>query len=147
MGLRLNLLRSLGRVTGPYGNPGTTFIYPLGAMAFLRVSCYQFPTLSQGLPSLDSIFIPPVKGIRLISGEVVIKGKLARPEDPFFAAYSKADSYSFTLNQGISRGRGKQAKLAPDRRGKSLVTEVDYRTGVGKNLAKGSISDSSPTVN
>ncbi|KAL0295260.1 UNVERIFIED_CONTAM: putative mitochondrial protein [Sesamum calycinum] len=83
----------------------------------------------------------------LRSLEVVIKGKLARPEDPFFAAYSKADSYSFTLNQGISRGRGKQAKLAPDRRGKSLVTEVDYRTGVGKNLAKGSISDSSPTVN
>ncbi|KAL0288984.1 UNVERIFIED_CONTAM: Photosystem II protein D1 [Sesamum calycinum] len=37
----------------------------------------------------------------------------------------------------LSRGRGKQAKLATDRRGKSLVTEVDYRTGVGKNLAKG----------
>lgn len=41
------------------------------------------------------------------------------------------------MNQGLSRGRGKQAKLATDRRGKSLVTEVDYRTGVGKNLAKG----------
>ncbi len=41
----------------------------------------------------------------------------------------------------------KQAKLAPDRRGKSVVTEVDYRTGVGENIAKGSISDSSPTVN
>lgn len=39
------------------------------------------------------------------------------------------------------------SKLAPDRRGNSVVTEVDYRTGVGKNLAKGSISDSSPTVN
>lgn len=41
-------------------------------MAFLRVSCYQFPTLYQGrtLPSLYSIFIPPVKGIRLISGGV-----------------------------------------------------------------------------
>lgn len=58
-----------------------------------------------------------------------------------------ANSYSFTLNQGLFRGRGKQAKLAPDRRGNSVVTEVDYRTGVGKNLAKGSISDSSPTVN
>ena len=36
---------------------------------------------------------------------------------------------------------------APDRRENSVVTEVDYRTGVGKNLAKGSISDSFTTVN
>ena len=58
-----------------------------------------------------------------------------------------ANSYSFTFNQGLTKGRGKQAKLAPDRRGKSVVTEVDYRTGVGENIAKGSISDSSSTVN
>lgn len=52
------------------GTPGLLFY--LGAMAFLRVSCYQFPTLYQGRtpPSLYSIFIPPVKGIRLISGGV-----------------------------------------------------------------------------
>lgn len=47
-----------------------------------------------------------------------------------------ANAYSFTLNQGLTRGRGKQAKLAPDRRGKSVVTEVDYRTGVGENIVK-----------
>lgn len=47
-----------------------------------------------------------------------------------------ANSYSFTLNQGLTRGRGKQAKLALDRRGKSVVTEVDYRTGVGENIVK-----------
>ncbi|KAM7460097.1 hypothetical protein LguiA_035927 [Lonicera macranthoides] len=47
-----------------------------------------------------------------------------------------ANSYSFTFNQGLTRGRGKQAKLAPDRRGKSVVTKVDYRTGVGENIAK-----------
>ncbi|KAK4412069.1 putative mitochondrial protein [Sesamum alatum] len=45
--------------------------------------------------------------------------------------------YSFVPLFPFKRGRGKQAKLATDRRGKSLVTEVDYRTGVGKNLAKG----------
>lgn len=56
-----------------------------------------------------------------------------------------ANSYSFTFHQGLTKGRGKQAK--PDRRGKSVVTEVDYRTGVGENIAKGSISDSSSTVN
>ncbi|KAL0300214.1 UNVERIFIED_CONTAM: putative mitochondrial protein [Sesamum calycinum] len=165
MGLRLNLLRSLG------------------AMAFLRVSCYQFPTLSQGLPSLDSIFIPPVKGIRLISGGVgrewgkaesnVLPSFEIDVTEPFPRESLRARKISRLgrgitnrrngqaestnrdplgkrkefESRGISRGRGKQAKLAPDRRGKSLVTEVDYRTGVGKNLAKGSISDSSPTVN
>lgn len=84
---------------------------------------------------------------------MVRKRKQARPEDPLLGSLFVdkesrfANSYSFTLNQGLSRGRGKQALLAPDRRGNSVVTEVDYRTGVGKNLAKGSISDSSPTVN
>lgn len=51
----------------PLWGPRDYFIYP--AMAFLRVSCYQFPT-GRTLPSLYSIFIPPVKGIRLISGGV-----------------------------------------------------------------------------
>ena len=84
---------------------------------------------------------------------MVRKGKLARPKDPILGSLFVdkesrfANYYSFTFNQGLSRGRGKQAKLAPDRRGKSVVTEVDYRTGVGENIAKGSISDSSPTVN
>ncbi|TYI76262.1 hypothetical protein E1A91_D06G063500v1, partial [Gossypium mustelinum] len=69
--------------------------------------------------------------------------KLARPKDPILGSLFVdkesrfANYYSFTFNQGLSRGRGKQAKLAPDRRGKSVVTEVDYRTGVGENIAKG----------
>lgn len=62
-------------------------IYPLGAMAFLRVSCYQFPTLSQGLPSLDSIFIPPVKGIRLISGGVGREWGEGRTFDSAFSPF------------------------------------------------------------
>ena len=84
---------------------------------------------------------------------MVRKGKLARPKDPLLGSLFVdkesrfANSDSFTFHQGLFRGRGKQAKLATDRRGNCLVTEVDYRTGVGKNIAKGSISDSSPTVN
>lgn len=52
----------------------------------------------------------------------------------------------FLFLYSSSRAFPRQAKLAPDQRGNSVVTEVDYRTGAGKNLAKGSISDSSPTV-
>ncbi|KAL0293915.1 UNVERIFIED_CONTAM: hypothetical protein Scaly_3133300 [Sesamum calycinum] len=76
------------------------------------------------------------------------KRKACSTGRPFFCSLFESRFLFLYFESRYFPRKREASKASPGSEGKeSLVTEVDYRTGVGKNLAKGSISDSSPTVN